>query len=520
MKRITKIEDNKVLSVKKKIRVAAYCRVSTTSDEQLISLDAQKAYYENHIKTNSEWEYAGLYYDEGISGTKKYNRDGLKSLIKDCEKGLVDLIITKSISRFSRNTTDCLEIVRKLIDLKVFIIFEKENINTGSMESELMLSILSSLAESESFSISQNSKWAIQKRFQNGTYVISYPPYGYANIDKTMVIIPKEAEVIRFIFAQILAGKGTGVIAKSLNEKGVPTRKGGKWHSTTINGLIKNEKFIGDSLFQKTYTDGNFNRFANKDKFDKYLITDHHEPIISREDFHKANDILGQRAKEKGNGEDTSRYQNRYSFSGKIVCSECGSSFKRRTHYKQSGDYIAWCCSKHIEDKNSCSMKYVNEEGIKVAFLTIMNKLIFSHKKILKPLLRSLTSMDEKGMLIKIGEIDNQVEKINEQKVVLASLVSSGFLDPAMFNSENNSLLAEEKSLQDDKSKLLRGVNGDRTKTDALEFLIKFASNSKMLTEFEDEIFINHVEKIEVKTRTEIVFILKCGLNLTEGVKG
>lgn len=214
MKRITKIEENKALSTKKKIRVAAYCRVSTASDEQLISLEAQKAHYEDYIKSNDEWEYAGLYYDEGITGTKKECRDGLLSLVDACEKGMVDLVITKSISRFSRNTTDCLELVRKLLDLKVTVIFEKENINTGAMESELMLSILSSLAESESVSISENSKWSVQKRFQNGTFIISYPPYGYKNEDGEMVIVPEQAEVVKQIFADTLAGKSTHAIAK------------------------------------------------------------------------------------------------------------------------------------------------------------------------------------------------------------------------------------------------------------------------------------------------------------------
>lgn len=225
MKRITKIEENKALSLKKKIRVAAYCRVSTASDEQLISLEAQKAHYEDYIKSNDEWEYAGLYYDEGITGTKKECRDGLLSLVDACEKGMVDLVITKSISRFSRNTTDCLELVRKLLDLKVTVIFEKENINTGAMESELMLSILSSLAESESVSISENSKWSVQKRFQNGTFIISYPPYGYKNENGEMVVVPEQAEVVKQIFADTLAGKSTHAIAKELNERGVASKR-------------------------------------------------------------------------------------------------------------------------------------------------------------------------------------------------------------------------------------------------------------------------------------------------------
>lgn len=164
MKNVTKI-DQIGLSIFKKIRVAAYCRVSTNSDEQEVSLETQKNHYESYIKSNSEWEYAGVYYDEGISGTKTAKREGLKKLIEDCEKGLVDLILTKSISRFSRNTTDCLELVRKLLNYDVYIQFEKEDINTGSMESELMLAILASMTKDESMSISQNAKWSIRNRF-------------------------------------------------------------------------------------------------------------------------------------------------------------------------------------------------------------------------------------------------------------------------------------------------------------------------------------------------------------------
>ena len=176
MPRITKIEG--VGGIKKKTRVAAYARVSTDNDDQLVSLATQKDHYETYIKQNSEWEYAGLYYDEGITGTKKEKRDGLLQMITDCEAGKIDLVITKSISRLARNTTDCLEIVRKLLGLGIFIYFEKEDLNTGSMESELMLTILSSLAESESVSISENEKWSIKRRFMNGTFIIGYPPYG------------------------------------------------------------------------------------------------------------------------------------------------------------------------------------------------------------------------------------------------------------------------------------------------------------------------------------------------------
>lgn len=516
MKRITKIEENKALFIQKKIRVAAYCRVSTASDEQLISLEAQKAHYEDYIKSNDEWEYAGLYYDEGVTGTKKECRDGLLSLVEDCEKGLIDLVITKSISRFSRNTTDCLELVRKLLDLKVTVIFEKENLNTGTMESELMLSILSSLAESESVSISENSKWSVQKRFQNGTFIIGYPPYGYMNLNGEMVIVPEQAEVVKQIFADTLAGKSTHVIAKELNDKGVKSKKGGKWSPGAINAIIRNEKFTGDAIFQKTYTDSRFTRHTNYGECDQYLCEGHHEAIVNHEIFEKANEVLNQRGKEKGNGENTQRYQNRYGFSGKIKCGECGSVFKRRIHYKPSGNYIAWCCTHHIEDKTACSMKYITDDGIKAAFLTMMNKLIFGSQTILKPLLQSLQGLDDKDRLLQLKDCEDRLERNMEQRQVLTSLMAGGLLEPALFNGENNMLIAQEQQLLEEKNHIMHSVSGERTKVDALKELMKAVSGKNMLTEYDDELFLSHVETVTVLSRDEIVFVLKCGLKLKE----
>jgi len=444
----------------------------------------------------------------------------LNSLVAACEKGLVNMIITKSISRFSRNTTDCLELVRKLISLNVTVIFEKENINTGSMESELMLSILSSLAESESVSISENNKWSIQKRFQNGTFIISYPPYGYTNVDGKMVVVPEQAVVVRQMFEDTLAGKSTHAIAKELNDRGIASKRGGKWTPGTVNAIIRNEKFTGDVIFQKTYTDSQFNRHINHGMENQYLCEGHHEAIVSHEVFDAANEVMNQRGKEKGNGENTSRYQNRYAFSGKIKCGECGSVFKRRRHYKPSGEYIAWCCNRHIEDNNSCSLKYITDEGIKAAFTTMMNKLVFGEQVILKPLLHSLQGFDDKNKLLQIQDMENKLEKNMEQRQVLTSLMASGLLEPALFNKENNALTVKEQRLQEEKRQLMTSVSGDRTKVDDLEKLIKAISSGRMLTEYEDELFLAHVAGITVLSREEIVFELKCGLRLKERLVG
>lgn len=516
MKRITKLHESKELMQVKKLRVAAYCRVSTAKDEQLESLDAQKEHYENYIKGNLEWEFAGLYYDAGISGTKKERRQGLLSMITDCEHGKIDFIITKSISRFARNVTDCLELVRKLLTLGISIYFEKENLDTGSMESELMLSILGSLAENESISISENEKWSIRKRFQNGTYVISYPPYGYKNIDGEMVVVPEQAEIVKEIFAEVLAGKGTHTIATALTKRGVPSKKGGRWYAETVARLIGNEKYTGDALFQKTYTDSSFNRHVNYGEQDMYLVKEHHEAIITHDDFEKANEVLEQRGKEKGIEKQSTKYQNRYAFSGRIKCAECGSSFKRRIRYQTKGTYVVWCCSNHIKNIRECSMEYIIDEAVKKAFVTMMNKLVFGHQVILKPLLKSLQSVNDKDKFSEIQDIESRIEKNIEQRQVLTSLMASKYLEPVLFNKENNKLTMEAEVLRKEKENLMRSIGGDRTKAEELQKLIKFTAKGEMLTQFDDDVFLAYVERIKVISSKVIIFQLKCGLQLKE----
>lgn len=253
MTTITKISplDNHRTS---KIKVAAYCRVSTDSSDQILSLDAQTTHFTSYIKSRSEWEFAGLYVDEGISGTKLDKREAFLRLVADCMNRKVDFIITKSISRFARNTVDCIETVRMLKDKGIFILFEKENINTGTSDSELMLTLLSSFAAEESVSFSKNNKWSIRKRFENGTFKLSSPPYGYNWNGETLVPNDIEAPIVMRIFVESLAGHGTRTIAMGLNADGIKTRKSNAWTETSIIGILKNEKYVGDVLHQIFYT--------------------------------------------------------------------------------------------------------------------------------------------------------------------------------------------------------------------------------------------------------------------------
>lgn len=430
MKKVTKIERVADAGPRKhKLRVAAYCRVSTDSDAQLESLEAQKSHYEKYILSREDWEFAGLYYDEGITGTKKDKRPELMRLMADCAARKIDFIITKSISRFSRNTTDCLELVRTLLNLNIPIFFEKENINTGSMESELFLAILSSMAEGESVSISENSKWSVQRRFQNGTFKLSYPPYGYDWDGENMVIHPEQAEVVKRIFAETLSGKGSESIAVGLNADGIAPRKGKRWTSTTIRGMLENEKYTGDVIFQKTFTDGQFTRHRNVGQRDQFMATEHHEAIISKEDFEAAGALVAQRAAEKGVIKGSRKYQNRYGFSGKIICGECGSIFKRRIHSSTGGKYVAWCCTTHINNKEKCSMLFIRDDDLKIAFVTMLNKLIYDHKLVLRPYLKALQDTSGDEGLQRIQHLEQMLEQNTEQRETLTKLMAQGYID-------------------------------------------------------------------------------------------
>lgn len=518
MTKIRKIEVNQSMVLQKKTRVAAYARVSTGSDEQLLSLETQKEHYESFIKEHPDWEYAGLYYDEGISGTKVEKRDGLLKLLQDCEDGKIDRVITKSISRFSRNTTNTLEMVRNLSKLGISILFEKENIDTEHMSSELMLSILSSIAESESRSISENSKWAVKHRFEEGTFIISYPPYGYANVEGKMVIVPDEAEIVKQIFGWALSGKGSHIIASTLNERGIASKRGARWHASTVQGILRNEKYTGDVIFQKTYTDESFTRHTNYGEENMYLCRNHHEPIITHEIFDKVAEAMDRRGEEKGHDGDNYKYQNRYSFSGRIICGECGSTFKRRRHYKPSGEYIAWTCNGHLDDKDSCGMLYVRDDAIKFAFVRMINKLQVGQGQIIKPFISALRGSNNMGKLHQINELESKIEANNEQQQVLVNLMNSGYIEPDLYHAERRELLQEAEQLSKEKQQISFDISGDLTHLSEAEKLQRYLARKESVNEFDDELFNEYVESITVLNRETFVFNMKCGLKFTERV--
>lgn len=504
MKRITKIDA--AAKEAKKLRVAAYARVSTDSADQLVSLDAQKEHYEQVIKNCPNWEYAGLYYDEGVSGTKMAKRDGLLRMLADCERGLIDYILVKSISRFSRNTVESVETVRRLSAMGIYIFFEKENIDTGKMEGELMLSIMSSLAEDESRSLSENNKWSIQKRFQNGTYVIGTPAYGYKNVDGKMVIDEEKAAIVRRMFASVMEGKSGAKIANELQAEGIPTARGGKWQSSVIINMIRNETYIGVAVFQKTYKDDQFNSRVNYGEKGMYRIEGHHEPIVSEEVFRAANFAVDNNAREKGITK-SRKYTKRYALSGKVFCGECGGKCKRKKIYGE----VWYGCDTHVKDKKQCRQLPVRADMVEAAFVNMMNKLIYGRDAVLLPMSGRLLGGGNKEVLGRLESLNTELAMVTERRQAADKFFAKGLLDAAVYREELDALAQKEKEINVARAGIEGDPDLDFDRQLALNELLKYTAKADRLTAFSDEVFTKHVDRVIIFSRKEVGFVMKCG---------
>ena len=372
------------------------------------------------------------------------------------------------------------------------------------------------MAEGESASISENNKWGIKKRFLDGSYKLGYVPYGYRWKDGEILVDPAQAKIVKRFFRELLSGKGTEAIAKELNREQVPTKKGGRWTSTSIRDIIRNEKYTGDCIFQKTYTDSDFNRHKNDGHLDQYYVPDHHEAIISPEDFEAAAALIEQRASEKGIKKGNAKYQQRYAFSSRIICGECWNTFRSRIHSSTYGKYAAWVCNTHLEDTSRCSMLYIRDDDLKLAFTTMINKLVYCHRLVLKPYLKALQENTGDASLVNIQQLEILLEQNTEQRETLHKLMGQGYIDQILFTQENNALLSQAGEYRNQIELLNRSQSLDVTKVYETERLLHFCERGEMQLEYSEELFELFVDHIEVYSRQEIGFALHCGLILKE----
>ncbi|MDI6878316.1 MAG: recombinase family protein [Desulfitobacteriaceae bacterium] len=523
-KKITKIDPVKqqvVRQLNPKKRVCAYCRVSTDSREQQNSFTTQMEYYTALIENQEDWQFAGIYADEARSGTKLQKRDDFIRMLKDCEDGKIDMIITKSLTRFARNTVDSIEAIRRLKGLGVAVYFEKEHIDSLSEKSELMLTILSSLAQGESESISTNSRWAVIKRFQDGTFILGTPAYGYTKDESGELIIQEgEAAVVRRIFREYLNGKGTYAIAKDLSVEGISTiRSAEKWNDGVIKEILLNPIYTGNLLHQKTMTTEvlPFRRQRNKGQLPQYLVEDNHEPIISHKQAQAVREIFEYRRKQIG-VDDTNKYQSRYAFSSKILCGECGGMFRRQKIYiGKPYEKTQWCCRQHILDNTKCSQKAIREDDIQWAFTVMWNKLVSNYAEILTPLLDTLKKLriDEQQER-EIGEYSNRIMELTEQGHILSRLVSKGYIDPAVFIERQNALTIELVAVKKKRGQLLDN-NGFDIEIAGTEHLMELIiNNPHVIEEYREDLFLQAIDKVIVQKNGQITFRLINRLELSE----
>jgi site-specific DNA recombinase len=345
MAKITKITAS-IPEIKPKKKVAAYARVSRDGERLLHSFSAQVSYYSALIQKNPDWEYAGVYSDEAITGTRIDVRDGFQKMLEDCEAGKIDIILTKSVSRFARNTVDLLNTVRHLKDIGVEVRFEEQNISTFSGDGELMLTILASFAQEEVTSTSQNIKWAKRKQAENGIMTNTSVPYGYRCEDRTPMIIPEQAAIVQRIFKEYISGKMLLDIAADLNAEGIETQREGKWTATTLQRMLSNPNYTGNMVLGKWYTKDplKHDKAKNTGEQDMFLVENSHEAIIDQETFDQAQKELKRRS---DLGKFTSPKITWTEFSGKIICECCGLPFGRQTNKMRGGLKVpAWACKK------------------------------------------------------------------------------------------------------------------------------------------------------------------------------
>lgn len=371
-KKITKIDPG-ILPIPAKTRVAAYARVSSGKDAMLHSLSAQVSYYSQLIQAHSDWEYCGVFADEALTGTKA-DRDSFQRLLAECRAGNIDLIITKSISRFARNTVTLLETVRELKSLGVDVYFEEQNIHTMSANGELMLTILASYAQEESLSASENQKWRIRKSFENGVPVDG-TILGYKLVNGTYIINPDEAEVVRSIFADYLSGMGKEAIMKKLNAAGITTRNGNPWSPSCIHRVLHNYTYTGNLLLQKTFRENHITKktLPNNGELPQYHAEHTHEPIVSMETFLAVQEEAERRSKRHSRAVQGSDYP----FTSLIVCAHCGRHYRRKVTH---GGPVWICSTYNVYGKTACPSKQIPERTLEKAAAEVLGMDEFDAK--------------------------------------------------------------------------------------------------------------------------------------------
>ncbi len=523
-KRLTKgslaLNGNKVIVINPvkapapaKLRVAAYARVSSDSTDQLNSFVAQTNYYLSLISSNENWKLVDIYADEGITGTSANKRGEFQRMLSDCRKGLIDRILVKSISRFARNTKECLEIARELRNIGVTICFEEQRIDTAKMDGEFMTALHASIAQTESESISANMRWSYKHRMQSGTFLPSSVAFGYAIKEGEIVVDEYRARIVRRIYADYLAGMGTDDITAWLIRKQVPGRienKSRKWTNAMVSYILSNERYIGDSLWQKTYATDTFpvQKVKNRGEREMYYAEGTHPAIIEKEMFYAVQELKKSRT--------TARDYSKPKAFGKIMfCGSCGTLFQQK--FCRGKAY--WVCGNHRRDKNNCPTNQIPETEIQTAFLRLYHKLKTHGNPVLEQMLSDLQMVREKQMLwsVDVIELNKKISDLSNQNRMLADMKKLGLVDSDIFIAKTNELARQLSEAKQQKTKVLEDTQDETIpKTQELMELLDELPDS--LVSYDQDIFETLIEKITVESNVCLRFHLKNAMVITEKI--
>ncbi|HEL1978113.1 TPA: recombinase family protein [Streptococcus suis] len=496
----------------KKRRVAGYARVSTDHEDQATSYESQMRYYSEYINGRDDWEFVKMYSDEGISGTNTKLRTGFKAMVEDALNGKIDLIITKSVSRFARNTVDSLTTVRQLKEVGVEIYFEKENIWTLDSKGELLITIMSSLAQEESRSISENVTWGLRKQFAEGKVHFPYTNVlGFkAGEDGVIVVDQDEAKTVRYIFQQALIGKSPYHIAKDLTEQGIPSPSGkSHWNATTIKRMLRNEKYKGDALLQKTYTFDFLTKKKNinRGELPQYYVENNHEAIVDRETFDAVQQVLDN----KGRKSSTTI------FSSKLVCGDCGHFFGSKVwHSTSKYRRVIYRCNEKYNGGSKCSTPHVTEEEVKQWFVLAVNQVIDNRFEVI----------DNLSVLLSIGSlevIDEQIKVLETEAEVVSQLVANLVSENAIIRQDQDKYLDKYNKLTSKYDGIVQGIESlelerlkiSKRNKELLVFMEVLKKQEGLLTDFDELLWETMVESIIIRKEKEVALKFKNGLVAT-----
>ena len=515
-----------------RLKVAAYCRVSTDQEEQESSYEAQISYYTEKIGKNTEWQMAGIFADEGITGTQAKKRPEFLKMIRLCRQGKIDMILTKSLSRFARNTVDSLKYIRDLKALGIAIVFEKENINTLETDTEMMLTIMSCFAQAESESISKNVSWGIRQSFKNGNVPMQYARLlGYRKSDDDKPeIVPEEAEIVKEIYRLYLDGMSLNMIVDRLNEKGLTTKgSNSPYRKEVVQRILTNEKYTGDALLQKTYITDCITKKSRKNngELPMYLVKNHHEPIISRADFNRVQEEMARRGAKKAIANklgktEQGKYSAKYALSELLICGECGSHYRRVTWTAKGFKEIKWRCINRIQyGKRKChSSPTIDEQPLYRAIVNAINEFCEVKDDVAKALRESIAEVLDPNLNGSVQAAQQRIDELAhniDELIKLATVpetAATAMADIEKFSEEMKTL---REFIETEKTK--QSVS-QRNSAELDAILERLENEDFTITEYDDVAVRQLIEKVTVESKDNITVMFKGGFEVRKELNG